>query len=66
VDHRRVFIAGQHRGITATICREFRRRSAIEPVIGHMKTEGRLDRNFLAGAARGDASTAVRRSTISA
>ena len=40
--------------ITATIRRELRRRSAIEPVIGHMKTDGRLDRNFLAGV-RGDA-----------
>jgi IS5 family transposase len=27
-----------------------RRRSAIEPLIGHMKTDGRVDRNFLAGA----------------
>jgi IS5 family transposase len=54
LDHRRVFISGQRRGITATIRRELRRRSAIEPVIGHMKTDGRLDRNFLAGT-RGDA-----------
>lgn len=41
-------------GVTPTIRREQRRRSAIEPVIGHMKSEGRLDRNFLAGP-RGDA-----------
>ena len=53
LDHRRVFISGQRRGTTATIRRELRRRSAIEPVIGHMKTDGRLDRNFLAGT-RGD------------
>jgi transposase, IS5 family len=58
LDHRRVFISGQRRGLTATIRRELRRRSAIEPLIGHMKTDGRLDRNFLAGA-RGDAINAL-------
>ena len=34
--------------------REIKRRSAIEATIGHMKTDGRLDRNFLKGHA-GDA-----------
>lgn len=34
---------------TAAIRRELRRRSAIEPVIGHMKSDGRLGRNFLIG-----------------
>jgi transposase, IS5 family len=57
-DHRHVFISGQRRGVTATIRRELRRRSAIEPVIGHTKTDGRLDRNFLAGV-RGDAINAL-------
>jgi IS5 family transposase len=42
----RVFKSGQKRGITPTIKKELRRRSAIEAVIGHMKTDGRLDRNF--------------------
>jgi IS5 family transposase len=54
LDYHRVFVSGQRRGITPTIRRELRRRSAIEPLNGHMKTDGRLDRNFLAGA-RGDA-----------
>ena len=58
LDHRRVFISGQRRGMTPTIRRELRRRSAIEPVIGHMKSDGRLDRNFLAGA-RSDAINAM-------
>jgi transposase, IS5 family len=58
LDSRRVFISGQRRGITPTIRRELRRRSAIEPVIGHMKTDGRLDRNFLAGV-HGDAINAL-------
>ena len=53
-----LFFSGQRRGVTATIRRELRRRSAIEPVIGHMKSDGRLDRNFLAGA-RGDATNAL-------
>ena len=58
LDSRRVFISGQRRGVTATIRRELRRRSAVEPVIGHMKTDGRLGRNFLAGV-RGDAINAL-------
>jgi transposase, IS5 family len=58
LDHRQVFVSGQRRGVTPTIRRELRRRSAIEPVIGHMKTDGRLDRNFLAGM-RGDAINAL-------
>ena len=27
-----------------------RRRAAVEPVIGHMKSDGHLDRNYLLGA----------------
>jgi transposase, IS5 family len=47
----RVFITRQRRGLTPTIRRELRRRSAIEPMIGHMKQDGRLGRNHLLGAA---------------
>ena len=53
-----VMIAGSKRGLTATMKRELKRRSAIEATIGHMKTEGRLDRNFLLGHA-GDAINAL-------
>ena len=53
-DKGRVFLSGQKRGVTPTIRREIRRRAAIEPVIGHMKADGHLGRNFLAGAS-GDA-----------
>jgi transposase len=43
------------RGITSpTIRREMRRRNAIEPVIGHLKDDGLLERNHLAGP-EGDA-----------
>ena len=51
-------IAGRRRGLSATMRRELRRRSAIEATIGHMKTDGRLDRNFLLGQA-GDAINAL-------
>ncbi|MDP6706917.1 MAG: IS5 family transposase [Alphaproteobacteria bacterium] len=45
----RVFKSGQKRGVHGQIKRELRRRSAIEAVIGHCKTDGHLDRNFLKG-----------------
>jgi IS5 family transposase len=44
--------------ISPTIRREMRRRNAIEPVIGHLKDDGHLDRNHLAGA-EGDAINAL-------
>ena len=55
---RRVFISGQKRGVFGVIKRELRRRSAIEPLIGHMKEEGHLGRCYLKGFA-GDAANAV-------
>jgi transposase, IS5 family len=57
-DKARVFVSGQKRGITPTIRRERRRRSAIEPVIGHMKSDGHLGRNFLLGT-KGDATNVI-------
>jgi len=44
---RRVFISGQKRSVFGAIKREQRRRSAIEPVIGHLKAEGHLGRGYL-------------------
>ena len=57
-DPRRVFISGQKRGVFGVIKRELRRRSAIEPLIGHMKEEGHLGRCYLKGHA-GDAANAI-------
>jgi transposase, IS5 family len=37
------------RRVTAPIRREMRRRAAVEPVIGHIKTEHRMGRNHLKG-----------------
>lgn len=54
----RVVVAGQRRGITPTMRRELRRRSTLEAMIGHMKADGRLDRNYLKGAV-GDAINAL-------
>jgi IS5 family transposase len=54
----RVFIAGQKRRVTDAIRCQLRRRSAVEPVIGHMKSEHRMGRNHLAGRF-GDAADAI-------
>ena len=45
----RVILSGRNRGLTPTMKRELKRRSAIEPMIGHAKTDGRLGRNYLLG-----------------
>jgi IS5 family transposase len=54
----RVFIAGQKRRMTPKIKREMRRRSAVEPVIGHLKSEHRMGHNYL-WHRQGDAINAV-------
>ena len=48
----RVFISGQKRGVFGVIKRELRRRSAIEPVIGHMKTDGHTSVAVISRVAR--------------
>lgn len=53
-----VMLSGRKRGLSPQMKRELKRRSAIEATIGHMKTDGRLDRNFLKGQA-GDAMNAL-------
>jgi len=54
----KVYTAGQKRGMTDQIKREMRRRSAVEPVIGHLKADHRMGRNQLAHA-QGDAANAI-------
>ena len=49
VDGVRILRSGQKRGITRTLKAMIKRRSAIEPAIGHMKMDGRLNRNPLKG-----------------
>ncbi|WP_043343289.1 IS5 family transposase [Belnapia moabensis] len=53
-----VLVSGTRRGLTPRLRKLLRRRSAIEPEIGHMKTEGRLARCALKGTI-GDALYAV-------
>jgi IS5 family transposase len=54
----KVWISGQVRRVTAAIRREMKRRAAIEPVIGHIKSDHRMDRNYLKGR-EGDRANAV-------
>ena len=54
----RVWISGQVRRVTAAIRREMKRRAAVEPVIGHLKAEHRMGRNYLKGP-EGDRINAV-------
>ena len=53
----RVLISGTRR-LGTTLKRHLRRRSAVEPEIGHMKNDGLLGRNFLKGMV-GDAQNAL-------
>jgi IS5 family transposase len=54
----RVWISGQVRRVTTAIRREMKRRAAVEPVIGHVKAEHRMGRNYLKGR-DGDRNNAV-------
>jgi transposase, IS5 family len=59
LSHRfRIYTSGQKRRMTPAIKREMRRRAAIEPIIGHLKNEHRMRRNYLAHA-QGDAINAI-------
>ena len=44
-----VHLSGQKRDITATLKKCIRHRQAIEPVIGYLKNDGLLGRNYLKG-----------------
>jgi len=54
----KVHVAGYKRGLTKAVKRALRRRAAVEPVIGHLKQDHRMGRNFLAHS-EGDANNAV-------
>jgi IS5 family transposase len=45
----RVFRSGQKRGIVGSIKKELRKRTIVEPIIGHLKSDGRMGRNYLKG-----------------
>ncbi len=52
--HAEIYISRQRNLPSPTVKRELRRRSAVEPVIGHLKSDGLLERNHIAGE-HGDA-----------
>lgn len=54
----KVFQSGQKRGVTPAIKRDIKRRSVIEPLIGHTKNDGLLRRNYLKGR-KGDEINAI-------
>lgn len=58
IEDKKIYISGQKRGMTRTLKKHLKRRSAIEPHIGHMKSEGKLRRNYLKGT-RGDTLNAL-------
>lgn len=58
IEDKAIFISGQKRGVTKWIKAQLKRRQAIEPHIGHMKNDGKLDRNYLK-CPRGDYHNAI-------
>jgi IS5 family transposase len=53
-----VYLSGQKRGVDKKKKKLLKRRSAVEPIIGHMKRGNRLGRNFLKGI-HGDQNNAI-------
>lgn len=53
-----VFLSKQKRGVTQAIKRDIKRRSVIEPIIGHVKHDGLMGRNYLKGR-KGDHLNAI-------
>ena len=50
----KVIIAGQKRGISKREKRLLKRRNSVEPIIGHLKADGKMRRSYLKGS-EGDA-----------
>ena len=57
-ENTQILISGRKQGLTPRMKKELKRRSAVEPVIGHMKNDGKLGRNYLLGSL-GDAINAL-------
>lgn len=49
IKDKQVFIPGTKKNLTVYFKRRLKRKQAIEPIIGHMKSDGKLERNFLKG-----------------
>ena len=46
----KVYHKNLRRGIARSLKADIRRRSAIEPIIGHMQNDGKLSKNWLKGS----------------
>ena len=49
IKDRNIFTSGLRKGVTRWFKKQLKRRQAIEPHIGHMKSDGKLGRNYLKG-----------------
>lgn len=49
IENTEVFLSRQKRGITKTLKRHLKRRQSIEPMIAHIKEDGKMGRNYLKG-----------------
>lgn len=49
ITEKKILISGQKKGVTRWFKAQLKRRQAIEPHLGHMKSDGKLDRNYLRG-----------------
>lgn len=58
IEGKELYRSGQRKNITKGLKKALKRRQAIEPHIGHMKSDGKLGRNYLKGKA-GDRNNAV-------
>lgn len=58
IEGKALFRSGQRKGITKRLKKALKRRQAIEPHIGHMKSDGKLGCNYLKGK-EGDRNNAV-------
>ena len=58
IEGKELYRSGQRKGLTKSLKKALKRRQAIEPHIGHMKSDGKLGRNYLKGKA-GDRNNAV-------
>ena len=58
IEGKKIYRSGQRKGITKSLKKALKRRQAIEPHIGHMKSDGKLGRNYLKGK-EGDRNNAI-------
>jgi len=58
IEGKSIYLSGQRKGMTKRLKKALKRRQAIEPQIGHMKSDGKLGKNFLKGR-EGDKTNAI-------